>query len=76
MMSAHRGICIECGEEVRGSAARELEHAWEVERSGGGTHAVQGPDKRHTGRVMHPVCHDRQLSRERRGVLDGQAALL
>ena len=75
-MSDYRGICVVCGEPVRGAAAREVEHAWEVERAGGGTHAVQGPAKRHSGRVMHPVCHGEQLSRERRGVLDGQEALL
>ena len=74
-MSEFRGSCAVCGQEVRGACARELSHAWELERSGGGAHAVQGPEKEHTGRVMHLMCHSTALFRERRGLAEGQEQL-
>ena len=75
-MSDYRGQCVACGQEVRGSAVRELVCAWEAERSQGGANKVQGPGKRYSGRVMHPACHETLLMRERSGLARGQGALL
>ena len=69
------GQCIYCGTEIRGTVAKEIEHAWELTRIGGGANKVQGPAKRYTGRVAHPVCHDQALGRERRGVAVEQEQL-
>lgn len=75
-MSDYRGLCARCSEPVRGACARELDHAWELERSGGGAHAVHGPDKRFTGRVMHPVCHSSAIALERSGLVGQESMLL
>jgi hypothetical protein len=69
-----QGLCVFCGEPVRGKCARELSSAWEVDRGAGGANAVRGPGKRYSGRVAHPVCHESALRMERSGLV-GQAGL-
>lgn len=75
-MSTYHGNCTYCGQEIRGSVAREIAHAWELSRLAGGANKVQGPAKRYSGRVAHPVCHDEALRRERRGVAVEQESLI
>jgi hypothetical protein len=70
-----RGVCVHCGEEVRGHAARELSTAWEVERGAGGANQVSGP-KAYSGRVAHPVCHESAVRMTRSGLNAGQESLL
>jgi hypothetical protein len=71
-----RGVCAWCGKEVWARhIAREV-ICWNVERTGGGGNAVQGPDKRDTGRIMHTACHTEALLRERSGLIPGQTSLI
>lgn len=74
-MTEHHGPCAFCGEPVTGKPTREVAHAWEPGRLAGGGNAVQGPDRRYTGRVAHPVCHASALRLENSGLV-GQESLL
>ena len=74
-MNELRGVCVHCGEEVRGRAARQLSSAWEVERGAGGANQITGP-KAYSGTVAHPVCHESALRMARSGLSAGQGSLL
>lgn len=70
-----RGYCVWCGKEVWARRVVQEVVCWEVERLGGGAHAIHGPDKKYTGNIMHSACHDLALLHERNHIIPGQLTI-
>jgi hypothetical protein len=73
-MSAFRGVCEFCHEDVRSGKAAFRVRGWELERAQGGANQIVGKE-RQPNRIAHALCVSIAVRQEKRG-LSGQTSLI